>query len=408
MKKILSVFLGAVLLLQTMSGCVLVPKNQLSDLNEQTESNTHQAQADSTAFIRSVWIAYYELGEWTDAAADGKTFQKNIAEIFNEIKAFGFNTVTVQVRPCADAFYDSAYFPVSRYCFKDGALRFDPLQILCAAADAAGLRIEAWINPYRVSQNVKTYPVPDAFQDMVYKVGERAYLNPADPDVCKLIANGAAEIAENYAVDAIHFDDYFYPTTDKKIDAKEYAAYQKDGGQLTLEDWRRETVSTMVTTVKNAVKAANDKAQFGISPSGNISYCRDEIYADVESWAAGDTLDYICPQLYYGFLNESLPFQSTLDEWCSITTGPSLYVGLPLYKSGKEDTYAASDSEKAKSEFIDNTDILVRQAKAAAKTNKVQGIYVFSYSSVFSPESEQQKKEAENLRNYFAETDSVV
>lgn len=406
MKKIIFCFVCICVLLQMLGGCVLVPKNQVKEQPETTRQNAQPADG-SQAFVRSVWIAYYELGEWTNAAKDAQAFQNSMTEIFEKVKAFGFNTVTVQVRPCADAFYDSAYFPVSHYCFKDGKLRFDPLSVLCSVADTTGLRIEAWINPYRISQNTDSYPVPQQFADMAYSVGKGAYLNPANSEVQALIAKGAAEIAKNYSIDAIHFDDYFYPTAEKEIDAKEYAAYQESGGELALDDWRRQTVTSMVEAVQKAVSQANASVQFGISPSGNIEYCRDSIYADVESWAAGDILDYICPQLYYGFLNESLPYEQTLQHWCEITEKPALYVGLPLYKSGKEDDYASADNDKAISEFQDNTDVIVRQAKAAAASKNVRGIYIFSYSSVFAPENEQQKKEAENLRQYFAQANAA-
>lgn len=407
MKKIIAFFICSCLLFQLLSGCVLVPKSDSKRLEKGSTEQEEKQNDESLRFVKSVWIAYYELGEWTNAADDADTFQKNVSEIFENIQAFGFNTVTVQVRPCADAFYNSAYFPVSRYCFEDGELHYDPLKILCDVAETQGLRIEAWINPYRVSQNVNTYPVSETFEDMVYVTGNRAYLNPANPDTQELIVNGVTEIVKNYDVDAIHFDDYFYPTTDKEIDEKEYTSYQDKGGKLSLSDWRRDVVTTMIEAVKTAISKINNAVQFGISPSGNITYCRDSIYADVENWCAADTLDYICPQLYYGFLNESLPYEETLQQWCELTTKPKLFVGLPLYKSGKEDAYASSDNEKAKEEFIDNTDILVRQAKAALNTKKVSGIYVFSYSSVFEPANEQQKQEVENLRDYFADTDAA-
>ena len=361
------------------------------------------AQLSPKREFRGAWIQcvnYQFMGMGT------VEMQRTLSYQLDELQKCGINAILFQVRPEFDALYASSFEPWSRYLTgRQGtppSPYWDPLEWMVRQCHARGMELHAWINPYRISQNTDSYPVPQQFADMAYSVGKGAYLNPANSEVQAMIAKGAAEIAKNYSIDAIHFDDYFYPTADK-----EYAAYQESGGELALDDWRRQTVTSMVEAVQKAISQANASVQFGISPSGNIEYCRDSIYADVESWAAGDILDYICPQLYYGFLNESLPYEQTLQHWCEITEKPALYVGLPLYKSGKEDDYASADNDKAISEFQDNTDVIVRQAKAAAASKNVRGIYIFSYSSVFAPENEQQKKEAENLRQYFAQANAA-
>lgn len=366
----------------------------------------------NTDYVKSVWMTYFELESFTSSSKDAAAFEKSISDAFEKISDIGLNTVTVQVRPCADAFYKSEYFPVSQYCFgtQGSELRFDPLEIMVKAAHANGLRIEAWINPYRVLQTAdmdklcdsniaKQWLQSDDKKSNVY-VSDKIYFNPASQEVTRLIVNGVKEIVENYAVDGIHFDDYFYPTSEKDIDAEEFAEYQADGGELSLDDWRRENVSQMVRSVYSAVKEINPDVLFGISPQSRVSTNYNTLYADVEKWASEEGyVDYICPQIYFGFYNEVQPFTRTAKEWNDRTTASKLYVGLPLYKAGSEDEFASSDQEYAINEFIDNNNIISRQIIYLENLSNVQGYYIYSYSYLVDETNEAVKNEVENIRN---------
>ena len=139
MKKVFICLLSALLLL---GGCK-APRQ---------EKPTEPVNA---IYVKAVWLSYYELESLISGCETDKDFEKAVKSAFKEVKSDGLNTVTVQVRPCADAFYKSEYFPVSKYCFgvQGSELKYDPLQIMINAAQQLGLRIEAWINPYRVSQS---------------------------------------------------------------------------------------------------------------------------------------------------------------------------------------------------------------------------------------------------------------
>lgn len=289
--------------------------------------------------------------------------------------------------PCADAFYRSKYFPVSVYCFgkAGGELKYDPLELLCKAAHENQLKIEAWFNPYRVSQQNKIEKLSDEnIAKKWYKekngnvviVNQKIYFNPASKAVQKRIVAGVREIVKNYPVDGIHFDDYFYPDTDKKIDAKQYAVYCADGGNLSLGDWRRSRVNDLIRAVYKAVKEENQSCTFGISPAAGIANDRDSLYADVETWATQKGYcDYLCPQVYFGFLNDTLPFMKTVKDWRDLVTACDLYIGLPLYKCGKADAYAG----RGKGEFRDNKNMIFRQIQFIRQIPAVKGFYVFSY-----------------------------
>lgn len=396
MKKIIVCILSIILLF-----CGCVPTQE-----------KNKSEPVNALYVKSVWMSYYELGDITSNCDSSKDFEKAIKTAFKKIKSFGLNTVTVQVRPCADAFYKSNYFPTSKYCFGiEGCdLKYDPLKIMVDVAHKMGLRIEAWLNPYRVSQSskidelsknnlAKKWYYSDDKKSNVF-VDEKIYFNPASTEVNELIVSGVKEIVNNYTIDAIHFDDYFYPTKDKKIDELEYSAYLDNGGKLSLDSWRRENVSNMVKSVYSAIKEINPSVQFGISPQSKISTDYNDLYADVERWATEDGyVDYICPQIYFGFHNEIQPFTKTVKKWSDFALKSKLYVGLALYKSGKEDKFASEDKEHAINEFVDNSDIISRQINYLYQIENVTGFYIFSYNYLIDEKNDTLTKEVENIKN---------
>lgn len=369
-KKIISV----VLIVLCLAGCTA----------QGTEKNDSPQSAE---YVKAVWMTYYELSSFTQDN-DEQEFKKQITKAFKELESNGFNRVTVQVRPFADAFYKSDYFPVSAYCFKSqgSELLYDPLAIMTEAAHKYGMSIEAWINPYRVSSSTDFSELSDKNKAVEWKDTDNLivcdsgiYFNPASSEVTKLICNGVREIVENYQVDSICFDDYFYPDTDKSIDESSYKAYTENSGELSLEDWRRENVSNMVKEVYSTVKSVNENITFGISPASDIENDRDSLYADVEKWCTSEGyIDYICPQIYFGFLNENQPFMKTTKNWIQMSDC-TMYVALPLYKAGKEDEFAG---DSGINEFVDNNNIIARQVTYLSKLESVKGFYIFSYSSL--------------------------
>lgn len=365
----------------------------------------------NAVYVKAAWLSYYELETLTSNNNTQKDFEKAVKSAFKEIKSIGLNTVTVQVRPCADAFYKSDYFPVSRYCFgKQGSeLLYDPLAVMVDIAHRLGLRIEAWINPYRVSQyndlselsdsNIAKQWLQDESKSSNVYVNDKIYFNPASNDVIELIVNGVSEIVSNYAVDAIHFDDYFYPTTNEDIDKAEYESYLNSGGDMSLSDWRRENVSKMVSSVYSAIKEINSMVEFGISPQSKISTNYGTLYADVERWVTEEGfVDYICPQVYFGFNNEVQPFMRTVRDWIDLTTSCRLYIGLPLYKAGKTDEYASASNSYAIDEFVDNNNIISRQISYLYQLDAVQGFYIFSYSYLTDGENESVSEEVNGIK----------
>lgn len=369
-KKIIS----AVLLIFFLAGCSL--PNTGADNSEK-----------EVTYVKAVWITYYELSGFTQDNTE-QEFKKQINKTFRELSSNGFNRVTVQVRPFADAFYKSEYFPVSAYCFKEqgSELIYDPLEIMVESAHKYDLSIEAWLNPYRVSSSTDFSQLSDDNKAVEWKDTDNLmvcdsgiYFNPASDEVTELISNGVKEIVQNYEIDSVCFDDYFYPSTDEEIDKSSYEAYKKNSGDLSLEDWRRENVNKMIKSVYSTVKSVKENITFGVSPASDIENNYNSLYADVEKWCTQEGyVDYICPQIYFGFQNESQPFMKTTKSWTQMADC-TLYVALPLYKAEKEDEFAG---DSGINEFIDNNNIVARQVTYLSKLREVKGYYIFSYSSL--------------------------
>lgn len=382
MKNLIPIFLSLCLLL---SGC--------------TYDIVQEPITAEVKYKKAIWITYYELSDFTMNSTEN-SFTEKIDEVFKRLSEFGFNTVVVQVRPCCDAFYKSELFPTSVYYNgKQGSIMsYDPLQIICDLSNKYNLQIEAWINPYRVSQDddytkLSKNNFATINKDMTSIVDKKIYLNPAYDQVINLICNGVKEIVENYKISAIHFDDYFYPTTDKSFDEKEYKEYT---GDLSLQSWRKNNVNNMIEKVYKIIKSIDTEIEFGVSPAANIENNKNKLYADVEHWIKNGWIDYVCPQIYFGFKNEVQPFMQTVKEWVKLTEkyDVDLYIGLPLYKSGNKDEYASISNINAIDEFKNNNDIISRQIRYISNYSKIKGYFIFSYSQL---NSEKSKEEVSNI-----------
>ena len=365
------------------------------------------AKADE---VRAVWIAYLDLQN----ILVGQTkayFTETITEMFATCKASGLNTVIVQVRPYGDSFYPSDFFPWSNYASgKIGeALSYDPLKIMVSKAHEMGLKIEAWVNPLRamtetqIADISEDYPIRQWYgsekkkSENLFITGGRIYLNPASAEVRDLIAAGVAEIVRHYDVDGIHIDDYFYPSgLEFSHDAAQYQKYLAGGGTLTQGDWRRSLTSKMVKQMYSAIKAADKTVLFGISPRGINSQTYELLYADVAEWVSqSGYLDYIAPQIYYGYENSTAPYSETLKEWSEMVTAKNvqLLIGLSPYKIGTEDQYAGA----GKNEWLENDDIIARQINDARGYDNCHGVILFRYEQVFGAPTAAMEKEKSNF-----------
>lgn len=317
---------------------------------------TPAAVTRAAAPYRAVWVSYLEWEQVDFSSAEA--FTQAIGTMLDNIQSIGATVVLAQVRPFGDALYPSDYFPFSHLCTGTQGQDpgFDPLALLVDAAHARDLQLEAWVNPYRI-QAGQTPALCGAsparlHPDWVRYTDTGAYLDPANADVRQYIADGVGELCARYAVDGIHFDDYFYPTTDAALDAAQFAA----SGAGDLAAWRRQNVTALVKAAHDAVKAADATLRFGVSPQGNPDNDLGQQYSDVKAWLAAEgenaVVDYLCPQIYWGcgYTLQSgstrFAFENIVPEWLAMPRAAStaLYFGLGAYRIGEGDGGANEDS----------------------------------------------------------------
>ena len=344
---------------------------------------------------RAVWVSYPEWARMDFSSEE--TFRAGAAQLLDNCAGLGLNTVLAQVRPFGDALYRSNLYPWSHLCtgVQGQDPGFDPLDVLLQEAHGRGLSVEAWINPYRLRSSAAVPPnlaetnLICTHPEWTCTVGEGVYLNPAEPAAAGYVVQGVAELVQNYAVDGIHFDDYFYPTTDEGIDAVQFAA----SGVSSRTIWRRENVTALVQAVHDAVKAQDPTLRFGISPQGNPDNDEDRQYSDVKAWlaAGGDhaVVDYLCPQVYWGegFTLSSgstrFAFENIVPEWLGYPRAAdvALYFGLGAYRIGVGDGGADPDAGTR----WNTGEALARQVQFLREQN-AGGWALYRYGSLFDPD----------------------
>ncbi len=376
-------------------------KSSSSKKKETSSKTPPKKPVISTAgfHLKGLWISCFEMPfTKKDTAATAKA---KVDLMMETVAKQGYNAVFCHVRPFADAFYPSKYFPASKYVSgtEGVAPDYDALQLMLDAAHRNNMQFHAWINPYRVStsttdptklskNNIAATWLTDGSGRAVVS-GSGIYFNPASLDAQSLVLNGVKEIINNYDVDGIHFDDYFYPTTSKSFDSKAYAEYTATAGAnpLTLADWRRANVNALVSAVYRACK--QKRVTFGISPAADIEKNRNSYYADVTHWMANPGyIDYIIPQIYFGYTHPvtTARYSYLLNRWCGLTkhSDLQLYIGLGAYRMSEP---SVDDYE----EWSTDAMLLAKQAKDA-KTVGTGGIVVFSYAATINNNKHHQKQ----------------
>lgn len=381
-----------------------------SNAVKRTDPDTLDAPGLDKGERRAVWFSYDDL----DFKKKSKSyFKKQIDKRFRKVRNMKMNTVVVHVRPFSDALYRSSTFPHSSVLSKKQGKDpgFDALSIMVASARKYGLRIEAWINPYRITlpgmswskvsksnPAKKWYSKKSTRRNVLYYRGQY-YYNPSKAAVRNLITDGVREIVRDYDIDAIHFDDYFYPSftgvnPGKVFDSREYSTYKKncrnDGvTPKSISSWRRSNVNKLVKGVYSAVKKECPSVEFGISPAGNIQNLRSSsmYYVDIDRWLREPGyVDYICPQIYWGFDYGRYSFDKVLNRWLKLKrrSGVKLYVGMAVYNAAQPPT----------SEWYRKKDIIARSVRYARKKN-CSGFYFFTDSSFYKTRAQ---KEVSNLK----------
>lgn len=392
MKKLFIIFLTCIFLL---CGC----ENSANQIDEQAT-----VQNDN---MIGVWITYKDINSLINDCNTQELLNKKINLMLTEFSKYNINIIFLHCRAFDDCFYKSKTYVPSVYCSdKNENLKFDILNSFIECAENYNIEIHAWVNPYRIRKDGNTelinkytlaskWYIENPEDQRLIITENNIYYNPASLEVQKYVLNGIKEILENYSVRGIHIDDYFYPSTSKSIDTDFYNEYIKNGGDLSLSDFRRQNINTLVSSIYSLVKSYNDDLIFSISPSADIDSDYNTHYADVKLWASQKGYaDYIIPQIYFGFEHETMPFETVLSEWLDLKTNiTKIAIGLSVYKSGEVDIYAKSGSN----EWIENSDILKRQISIINNNEMLNGYVYYSSSYLLNDYNENMKVEKNNI-----------
>lgn len=370
--------------------------------------------------FRAVWIATVVNIDWPKNSTDSIKKQKaDFLEILDIYKKLNYNAVIVQIRSVGDAFYPTKLAPWSRYLTgKEGQEPkpfYDTLAWMILESHARGFEFHAWLNPYRATFDTKIETLSathDYFKhpEWMIKYGEvgkeKYYYNPGLPEVQSHLLTVVEEVVKNYDIDAIHFDDYFYPY---RVSGKEFndkVSFKKYGKGLSVEDWRRSNVNTFVKNVYNTIKNNKPWVQFGISPfgvwrnksvdpkgsdtqAGQTNY--DDLFADPLAWMEGKYIDYMLPQLYWSIDHKTASYSKLLKWWSENTTNTNLYIGNSSYKIN-------ADSDKKWNDPME----IPNQIDLTRTYKNVQGNAYFSAKSLVNKNTEVIKLLLENQYKYPA------
>lgn len=362
------------------------------ELQEQTAEQLHLPVQQSGSPVVAAWLTAVSLSDMLKGATEA-AYRAAVHQELTWLCENGFTDVFVQVRSNGDAYYRSRVYPRAASWSQD----FDPFQVFLEENQQVGLQVHAWINPYRCQTAGQMLKIPDTYPtrmwaqeqaESIVQVSGRWYLNPADEHAQALICTGAQELLDGYDIAGLHIDDYFYPTTEPELDAAAFAASRSED----LTAWRTEQVNTLVAALYAQAHAAD--RIFSISPRGDPAASAQLLYADPETWCnQSGYCDWILPQLYYGFDNETCGFAEMLALWQGMvqTDGVRLIPGICTYKVGQADDWAGT----GRMEWLTEQEIPARQAAAVLETG-LNGMAVYSSAStreLDAPEMEALKQQ---------------
>jgi len=355
---------------------------------------------ESNKEIRSVFISYIELNKYIKGNSKDIS-KKNIKEIINNIKKIKCNTIILQVRANCDAIYKSKLYPSSmNIVLNEGDKSYDVLDLFIKESHKKKVKVIAWINPYRIrtTNDITTISkYSPAYKylntDTIY-INNGIYFNPSKKEVEDLIVEGVEEVL-NYKIDGLLFDDYFYP--DNKIDEKDYQEYIKNNNYINPKEYRLNIINKMIKRVHSTCHKKHIK--FGVSPDGNIDNNYNKNYADIKTWlSTNDYVDFIMPQIYYGFYNSSQNYTNVVHEWEELIKVKNIdyYIALAFYKVGRKDLFA----KEGVNEWIENDNIIMREIIISRNLINYKGFGLFRYDSLFNKDEYTNNtfKELENMK----------
>ena len=350
--------------------------------------------------MRAVWISTVYSADFPSSLNDAEAQKTEFIEKLDQAQALGLNTVVVQSRPQGDAFYNSELNPWSAVLTGTQGQDpgYDPMAFMIEEAHKRGMEFHAWMNPYRITTSGTDLAALSAdnmarqHPDWILTYNNAMYYNPAKEEVKQYIIDTVAEVVENYDVDAIHFDDYFYPSN--------YPIPEGENRDGATANARRDDVNDLVRRVHQKIKSIDDSVAFGISPMGiwknNTSDAEGSetsgtegyysVFGDAKKWIEEGWVDYIVPQIYWETGNQHADYETLVQWWNNVVDGTDvdLYIGHGIYK----DTVAGE---------------IIKEMEINEKYDQVDGSFFFSLRDLL----QDREGVATALQQYYAQKDAT-
>ena len=347
--------------------------------------------AQTTPEFRGVWVATVDNIDWPTKGDYNSNSQKaSFIKLLEMHQRNGINALVVQIRPCTDAFYPSPYEPWSQWLTgiqgRPPSPYYDPLAFMISETHKRGMVFHAWMNPYRAEFNIfnssmSATHITKVHPEWFLVYGDKRYFDPGNKEAQQYVTQVVTDVVSRYDLDAIHFDDYFYPY---RIAGKEFpdeSSFKKYGVGMKKDDWRRSNTDSIISMLSYAIKKENKKCQFGISPFGvwrnqdkdpidgsrtigaQTNY--DDLYANILLWLKKGWIDYVAPQLYWELGHRIAPYEVLLSWWSTHTYGKHCYIGMGIYRANSNPAWKELNQ-------------LPRQIVALRKTPNMKGMIFFS------------------------------
>ncbi|MDD2594593.1 MAG: family 10 glycosylhydrolase [Bacteroidales bacterium] len=325
--------------------------------------------------FRGAWI--HIVGNQRMKTMTTDEIQQWFIRTLDTLQMTGCNAVIFQVRPQADAFYQSELEPWTRFLTGEQGVAptpyWDPLEFMVKECHKRGMELHAWLNPYRVTSNDKEQLHPDHLYfkkpELFKRYGKQLYFDPGEPEAIEHTVRVISDIVTRYDIDAVHFDDYFYPYPVKYEEFHDDASFVKYARQQGFEywqknDWRRNNVATLMHRINDTIKSIKPWIRFGISPFGihrNLSETPDSsgsrtnglsnyeaLFADVPDWAQKGYIDYIVPQIYWKIGHPAADYETLIKWWNDGNFGGQLYVGQNISTFNEPDLQNPKTTQMAR------------------------------------------------------------
>lgn len=348
--------------------------------------------------FRAAWVASVGNIDWPSQKGLPVDSQKaEFIHLLDMHQRNGLNAVVVQIRPAADAFFPSPYEPWSEWLTgiqgQPPSPYYDPLAFMIEETHRRGMEFHAWCNPYRAVHTIgKSSVAPDHITrrhpEWFVRFENTLYFDPGNKEVQQYVTDVIRDIVRRYDIDALHFDDYFYPYDiveggGRGKDFPDNKTFLKYGNGLSKADWRRANVDSIILRISKAIKEERPHCKFGISPfaiwrnidkdpegsnthAGVTDY--DNLYADILLWLREGWIDYVVPQIYFEFSHPHAPYGVLVDWWARHTYGRQCYIGLAPFLAGSRPAWRDSTQ-------------LPRQIRLLRTYPEIQGAVFFSSKS---------------------------